>query len=60
MLIAVLILEIIVGIGGIVLRSKTEQYLNETLLTTMHEYNQTNDAEVTALWDTMQNEVRLR
>jgi len=55
LLIVIFILEIMVGIGGFILKNKTEDYLKTTLYKTMKQYDN-NNTEVTALWDTVQKE----
>lgn len=52
---AIFVLELIVGIGGYLLKSKTEEVLTETLQKTMQEYTVNN--ETTELWDNMQEKV---
>lgn len=56
---AIFILELIVGIGGYLLKNKTEEVLSETLDKTMQKYATQNSSENTALWDLMQDEVRI-
>lgn len=52
---AIFILELIVGVGGYLLKNKTDQVLTETLQKTMQEYGSNN--ETTDLWDDMQEKV---
>ncbi|CAH0554427.1 unnamed protein product [Brassicogethes aeneus] len=56
LLIVVFILEILVGIGGIVLKSKTRDVVENALITTMKEYDNPKYNETTALWDQVQNQ----
>lgn len=55
LLIVIFVLEALVGIGGVVLRHKTEEFLEETLNKSMSKYN--NDSEITATWDVVQSQM---
>lgn len=54
-MVAIFVLELIVGIGGYLLKNKTEEVLTEQLEKTMQQYG--SDNETTTLWDNMQEKV---
>ncbi|XP_066247970.1 CD63 antigen-like [Euwallacea similis] len=56
LLIIIFVLEALVGIGGVILRNKTEEFLENSLKLTMQEYNK-NDSEITLTWDTIQSQM---
>ncbi|KAL1498333.1 hypothetical protein ABEB36_009146 [Hypothenemus hampei] len=56
LLIIIFILEALIGIGGFVLRHKTEQILEQALNDTLKEYKQNDTQEITATWDAIQRE----
>ena len=56
MLIVIFVLEVIVGIGGLVLKHKTDELIENALNKTMQEYN-SNNTEVAELWDNVQRNV---
>ena len=56
LLIAIFILELIVGCGGFLLKGSTEEYLKETLGSTMERYGKENQTEITVLWDNIQRQ----
>lgn len=57
MLIVIFVLEVIVGVGGLLLKHKTDEFINKALTDTMKRYNTTNNTEITQLWDRVQNNV---
>ncbi|XP_063922102.1 CD63 antigen-like [Zophobas morio] len=52
LLIVIFVLEVMVGIGGLVLKHKTDELIENALNETMKEY--TNNTEVNELWDNVQ------
>jgi len=54
LLIVIFVLEVIVGIGGIILRNKADEMIHKTLNDTMQRYDLKNETEITALWDQVQ------
>ncbi|XP_044272161.1 CD63 antigen-like [Tribolium madens] len=54
MLIVIFILELIVGIGGLVLKHQTDEMIDKALTGTLRRYNTPNNTEITNLWDTVQ------
>ncbi|XP_066145971.1 CD63 antigen-like [Euwallacea fornicatus] len=57
LLIIIFILEALVGIGGVILRTNTEEFLENSLKQSMKEYNKNNSAEITLTWDTIQSQM---
>lgn len=57
LLIVIFVLEVIVGVGGLLLKHKTDEFINKALTDTMKRYNTTNNTEITMLWDRVQNNV---
>jgi CD63 antigen len=55
LLIVIFVLEVIVGVGGLLLKHKTDEFINKALTDTMKRYNTTNNTEITMLWDRVQN-----
>lgn len=45
------------GIGGFLLKNKTEEFIEKALNETMKEYGNKNYTEVTTMWDQVQQEV---
>lgn len=58
LLVVVFILEILVGIGGVLLKGRTTEIVENALFDTMKEYGEPNFNETTALWDQVQQRVR--
>lgn len=56
-MIVILLLEIAVGIAGVLLKNRTEYILIEALNKTRDQYG-SNNTEITAVWDNIQREVR--
>ncbi|XP_019876654.1 23 kDa integral membrane protein [Aethina tumida] len=54
LLVVVFILEILVGIGGVLLKGRTTEIVENALFDTMKEYGEPNFNETTALWDQVQ------
>lgn len=48
----------IVGIGGIILRHKTDEMIDKALTGTLNRYNTENNTEITKMWDTVQEKVK--
>ncbi|CAG9819422.1 unnamed protein product [Phaedon cochleariae] len=54
LLIIVFLLEVAVGISGVLLNSRAETFLADTMKSTMDQYNTENATEVTEVWDGIQ------
>ncbi|CAG9760974.1 unnamed protein product [Ceutorhynchus assimilis] len=57
LLIIIFILEVLVGIGGILLRHKTEDLLEAELKKSMALYNHNGSEEITRTWDAVQSQM---
>ncbi|KAJ8920985.1 hypothetical protein NQ315_015780 [Exocentrus adspersus] len=55
LLIIIFILEVVAAVSGILLKHKTEEFLEQTLSTTMKQYYQ-NNTEIETVWDKVQRE----
>lgn len=56
LLIVIFLLEVAVGIAGIILKNRTEEFLAGALHSSMDQYG--NDTEITAVWDNIQRQVK--
>ncbi|VEN60525.1 unnamed protein product [Callosobruchus maculatus] len=56
LLVIVFILELVVGIAGFLLKSRTEEFLIDNLHKTMDQYNSSN-TEITVVWDQVQRQL---